>query len=172
MGATAIADDTKLAAGVTQYFTPASVTVTVAGVTLSSPQIEAAIQSRVTARNATTTAKSALSKAVSDCDATLASTRPIIAAVRQIALIMYANQPAVLTTFGLAPRKVPAPLTLEEKAARAAKAKATRVARNTMGPKAKAKVKGAATASTPVASGAAAGAAVPITPSATGTTHS
>jgi len=155
------AADTKLAAGVTQYFAPASVTITIAGVAMTPAQVTAAIQSRVASINARATAKVALAKAVTDNDALMTSTQPVVSAVKQIALIMYANQPEVLTVFGLAPRKVPAPLTVAEKAERAAKAAATRLARNTMGPKAKAKVKGIVGAAASTTTVTAAGAVVP-----------
>jgi hypothetical protein len=48
----------------------------------------------------------------------------------------------VLADFGLRPKKAPTPLTVEEKAAAAAKRKATRVARNTMGSQQKKAVTG------------------------------
>ena len=155
------AADTKLTAGVTQYFGPGNVTLTVAGVVMTPAAVEAAIQSRVTSANAVTTAKAAFIKAAADRKALLASTQSVVSAVRQIALIMYANQPDVLTFFGLAPRKAPVPLTLAEKAERAAKGAATRLARGTMGPKAKAKVKGVVPTATAASttSGASAGAA-------------
>lgn len=47
-----------------------------------------------------------------------------------------------LLAFGITPDQEPAPLTVEQKLARAAKAKATRAARHTMGPKQKAAIKG------------------------------
>lgn len=49
---------------------------------------------------------------------------------------------AALEVVGIAPDKVAAPLTAEQKVQKAAKASATRKARHTMGPKAKSKVKG------------------------------
>jgi hypothetical protein len=147
-----VASDTKLATGVQNYFVPGNVSVIVAGVTLTSAQMGAAIQSRVAAMNASKTARAASQKAVNDTKATLESTQSIVDAVRQIALIMYANQPEVLVAFGVAPRKVPLPLTAAEKVERAAKAAATRLARGTKGPKAKLKVTGAAPTAAPVAS--------------------
>ena len=53
----------------------------------------------------------------------------------------YGNAPEVLADFGLTPKAV-TPLTVEAKAAAAAKRKATRAARNTMGSKQKKDVKG------------------------------
>ncbi len=137
--------DARLAAGVTQFFVPGNVTLTVAGVVLTPAQLAAALQNRVSAIDATATAKAALAKSYADGAALRATTQPVVNAVKQIALIMYANAPDTLTVFGLAPKKAQAPLTIAEKAERAAKAKATRIARNTMGPRAKAKVKGTVT---------------------------
>ena len=133
---------TQLIAGVQQYFIPGNVTVTVAGVVITPTAMTAALQSRVSTINASITAKAALSNAVAAEATTKATTKAIVSAIKQLALIMYANQPEVLTVFGIAPRKVPTPATSAELAERAAKAKATRIARNTMGPKQKAKVKG------------------------------
>jgi hypothetical protein len=47
-----------------------------------------------------------------------------------------------LASFGMTPDQTPAPLTVEQKTAAAAKAKATRAARHTMGPKQKKAIKG------------------------------
>jgi hypothetical protein len=56
--------------------------------------------------------------------------------------LMFGGDLAILVDFGLQPRKQPVPKTSVEKAVAVAKAKATRDARGTMGPKAKRKVKG------------------------------
>jgi hypothetical protein len=52
-----------------------------------------------------------------------------------------ARNPALLA-YGIEPEKAPAPPTAEQKVARVQKAKATRAARHTMGPKQKAKITG------------------------------
>jgi hypothetical protein len=54
----------------------------------------------------------------------------------------FGNSPDVLADFGLSPKKARTPLTVEQKAAAAAKRKATRQARGTRGPKAKLSVTG------------------------------
>jgi hypothetical protein len=59
---------------------------------------------------------------------------------------MFAGQLAELGDFGMKAPKPRTPLTPEEKVAVAAKAKATREARHTVGPKAKAKITGATVA--------------------------
>jgi len=54
-----------------------------------------------------------------------------------------------LGKFGMTPAKTPAPLTAEQKVARAAKAIATRLARHTVGPKKKKAIKGLPPAASP-----------------------
>jgi len=144
------AADTKLAAGVQTYFAPANVTITVAGAVVTPAEMAAAIQSRLKATATAMTSHTAMKQAVAARETTMASTQSLVDAIKQVALIMYANQPDVLTVFGIAPRKVPAPLTAAQLAERAVKAAATRKARGTMGPKQKAKVTGTGTG-TPVA---------------------
>jgi hypothetical protein len=131
-----------LVAGVQHYFTASNTSLTVAGVTLPPAAVIAALQSRVKAADATALAVANLAKAYADEAANEQATRAVVNGVKQLALMMYAHDPEALSLFGLAPRKVPAPPTLEEKEVRVAKAKATRLARGTMGPRAKAKVKG------------------------------
>ncbi len=82
-----------------------------------------------------------------------------VAFVRQ----MFADQPDVLADFGLEPKKAPAPLTTEQRAAADAKRKATIAARGIVGKKKRAAVKGAVTGVTvtPVTSPS------PATPAAT-----
>jgi hypothetical protein len=55
---------------------------------------------------------------------------------------MLGKKNVALANYGIAPDKEATPLTPEQVVARAAKAKATREARHTMGPKQKAKIKG------------------------------
>ena len=69
----------------------------------------------------------------------------LVAAIRAA----YSGSITDLSDFGLAPRKTPAVRTPEQKAAAAAKAKATRTARHTMGKKQKAQITGATAASQP-----------------------
>jgi hypothetical protein len=163
------AADTKLAAGVQTYFAPANVTITVAGAVVTPAEMAAAIQSRLKATATAVTSHTAMKQAVAARETTMASTQSLVDAIKQVALIMYANQPDVLTVFGIAPRKVPAPLTAAQLAERAVKAAATRKARGTMGPKQKAKVTGTVApeaapspAPSPTASAAPTPAATPV----------
>jgi hypothetical protein len=73
----------------------------------------------------------------------LRSTRALVNAIKQALRALFANDIATLATFGLAPLKVPAP-TPQTKVDAAAKAKATRAARGTKGPKARLTVQAAA----------------------------
>jgi hypothetical protein len=70
-----------------------------------------------------------------------ADTRSTARAFRKIVSGMFAQSPDVLATFGLAPPKVPI-RSVDEKTSAVAKAKATRSARHTMGPRQKAKIHG------------------------------
>jgi hypothetical protein len=62
-----------------------------------------------------------------------AKMQPVIRAYQSYLVSLLGNAPSTLAEYGLAPRKVRAPLTVEQQAAAAAKRKATRKARNTMG---------------------------------------
>jgi hypothetical protein len=69
-------------------------------------------------------------KVMQDEDAKM---QPVIRAYQSYLVSLLGNAPSTLAEYGLAPRKVPAPLTVEQQVAAAAKRKATRKARNTMG---------------------------------------
>ena len=79
-------------------------------------------------------------------------TKTFVSGLRQALQVAFAGSIDTLADFGLKPRKARAPRTPEEKAAAAAKAKATRAARHTMGSKQKAKVKGTAPQAAPAPS--------------------
>jgi hypothetical protein len=67
---------------------------------------------------------------------------PVVGAFRSYLLTTNGSSPSVLGDYGLSPKKQKTPLTGEQRAAATAKARATRAARHTMGPKQKAGVKG------------------------------
>ena len=75
-------------------------------------------------------------------------TKPFVAALRGSLLASFAGNIDTLARFGLVPRQKPV-TTPEVKVAAAAKAKATRAARHTMGPKEKAAIKGTVTPTAP-----------------------
>ena len=71
-----------------------------------------------------------------------AQVSPILRAYEHFVLVTFAGASQTLPDFGLAPPKARTPLTAQQLAARAAKAKATRVARGTTSKKKKLAVKG------------------------------
>jgi hypothetical protein len=93
-----------------------------------------------------------------------AQTKVFVSGLRQALQVAFAGSIDTLADFGLKPRKTRAPRTPEQKAAAAAKAKATRAARHTMGSKQKAKVRGAAPVATPAPAPSPSPAASPSAP--------
>jgi hypothetical protein len=75
-------------------------------------------------------------------EALRAKNKTFMSGLRQSLLVAFGGSVDVLADFGLTPHKTPATRTPEQKAASAAKAKATRAARHTMGSKQKAAIKG------------------------------
>jgi hypothetical protein len=71
--------------------------------------------------------------------------RKLLAALVTVVKGSFGNSPDVLADFGVPPKKAPTPLTVEQKAAAAAKRSATRAARHTMGTKQRQAVKGQVT---------------------------
>jgi hypothetical protein len=74
---------------------------------------------------------------------------PVMQAYRSYLVSLFGNAVETLADFGLTPHKAPAPQTAEQKATAAAKRKATRAARHTMGTKQKAGIKGTVTTAGP-----------------------
>ena len=101
-----------------------------------------ALQGLIAALTAVTAAHASLKVALASWDAEDAKMGPIVLALTRTLQSMYANAPDTLALFGLKPHKAPAPRTSAQKAAAAAKAKATRIARGTASKKAKAAVNG------------------------------
>jgi hypothetical protein len=130
--------------------------LTFAGGTFTTAQIESqlqlliALRAAVNAARAVTTAKVAAETA--QAPALLAFMRALVECIR----VQFGTQADVLADFGVPPKKARTPLTVEQKAAAAAKRKATRAARGTKGPKARLEIKGAVTGVvvTPIVAGA------------------
>ena len=108
----------------------------------TTPALVTALQGSISTLTAVATAHAALKVALAAWDAEDAKMGPVVLALRRTLQSMYANAPDTLLVFGLEPRKVPAPRTAAEKAASAAKAKATRIARGTTSKKQKLAVSG------------------------------
>jgi hypothetical protein len=98
---------------------------------------------------ATDTAKASWQDALKDESEERAKLVSVIQAYRAWLLATYGNAPSTLADYGMTPRKARTPLTAEQKVAAAAKAKATREARHTMGSKQKKGVKGTMPAAVP-----------------------
>ncbi len=80
--------------------------------------------------------------AVATMESTHAEVDQVFLALKRALLNMFGPDAETLADFGLEPRKAPAPKTSEEKAAAAAKMRATREARGTKGKKQKLAIKG------------------------------
>ena len=103
------------------------------------------LQGRTTAAQAATAARANLNAAATAAATELTNTRALITAVKQALRALFANDIAMLATFGLAPIKVPAP-TPATKVGAAVKAKATRTVRGTKGKKQRLAIKAPAQA--------------------------
>jgi hypothetical protein len=162
--------DTKLISGL-QARLPATFTTTLSGQTFTLVQIVALLQARIDARNKVTSARGAYMLALAQLAALLAADKDPTVALKRLLLAMFAGQADALADLGISEPKVTT-RTVADKQAATEKAKATRAARHTMGPKAKLAVTGENTPAAPAAASAAVTAAAPVTttaPSGTGT---
>jgi hypothetical protein len=101
--------------------------------TITPAELTQRLQTLVTLRAAVNAAK-ATTKANLVTEAS--QTTPIVGLMTEFSAylrVIYSKSPDVLADFGLKPRKPNTPLTVQAKAAAAAKRKATRAARHTMG---------------------------------------
>jgi hypothetical protein len=134
----------RLIAGTRQHFSNLG-SLTFGNRTLTPPEIEAALQTLVDLRTAVDAAK-ALTQAKLVAEQTQApALRTLQAALVAFVRATFGDAPDRLAEFGLSPRKARTPLTIEQHAVAAAKAKATRAARHTMGKRQKKDVKGTIT---------------------------
>jgi hypothetical protein len=126
----------SLSEGTTKHFTNASQQLTIGGVVCTVTQVTTNLQEIVDLRTATTNAQASAKACVAAETAKLPPLLLFLAAYVAYVKATFGNSPTVLADFGLPPKKAPKPLTPAEKAAATAKAKATRAARGTKGPKA------------------------------------
>ncbi|HEY1693656.1 MAG TPA: hypothetical protein VGG39_15920 [Polyangiaceae bacterium] len=134
------AADQKLIDGLNKHAATITVIV-IAGVTMATKDIISTLQQRIAASTAAETTRATWQAAVVADEAEREKTRQFISGLRQALLAAFAGQVDALADFGLTPRKAVV-LTPDEKVARAAKAKATRAARHTMGKVQKSKITG------------------------------
>jgi hypothetical protein len=134
---------TTLIAGIQKRLATAQFPV--AGSTLTAAQVIAELQQLVALRDAVNAARAVTTAKVALETAQAPALRAFMSAIVQFVRTAFGTQADALADFGLPPKKVRAPLTVEQKAAAAAKREATREARGTKSAKAKKGIKGAVT---------------------------
>jgi hypothetical protein len=139
----------QLIAGSRKRFANGTQVLTFAGglANVSVDQAVAELQTLIDNRVASVTARATARDKVKAERAAMPALVAFMNAFEALIRIMFANDTTALADFGLAPHKQPGPKKVEAKAVAAAKAKATREARGTMGPKAKRAIHGNVTAS-------------------------
>jgi hypothetical protein len=115
------------------------------GAQVTTPQVVSKLGEIIATGLAVETTHASWQAAVKADLAERVNTAAFLSGVRQAILVAFHGQVDVLADFGLTQRK-PRVLTPQQKQAAAAKAKATRAARHTMGPKQKAAITGASAA--------------------------
>jgi len=130
----------QLIAGTAKHFANTPQVVFASG-SFTPAQITAKLQSLVTLRADVNAAKAATKAKVAAETADMPALHAFLNAFVSFVKATYGSAPDVLADFGIHP-KTRAPLTVEAKAAAAAKRKATREARKTMGSKQKKDIKG------------------------------
>ena len=138
--AAALAHVQAIIAGTTKHFPNGSFTL--GNTTYTSASLIQALQGVVSAMQARNVAETGAKDALTAEQAAQAQVDPILRAYERLVLVTFAGATQTLADFGLAPSKARTPLTTQQLAARAAKARATRVARGTTSKKQKLGVKG------------------------------
>jgi len=136
---------------------------TIGSTTYTAASLIQVLGTLVTAMTARIAAATGAKDALATEQATQTTVGPVALAYKNLVLAAFTNASQTLADFGLAPHKVPAPMTTEERAAKAAKAAATRKARGTTSKKQKLAVTGNVTGVTvtPITAPAA---ATPVSP--------
>jgi hypothetical protein len=110
-------------------------------IALGPADLIAVLQGRIDAANAAVSTKASWQSALQADYDERAKTKTIVSGLRQALHVAFDGSLDVLADFGLAPRKQGV-MTPEQKTEAAAKAKATRIARHTLGSRQKAAIKG------------------------------
>jgi hypothetical protein len=142
--ATAVVLAEQLIAGTNKHLTNTT-QVLFAGSSFTPAQVTAQLQALVNLRHDVDNAKASTKAKLAAEKTDMPALRTFMSAFVTFVKAAYGNAPDVLADFGLHPPKPRTPPTIEAKAAAAAKRKATRAARHTMGSKQKKVVKGAVT---------------------------
>ena len=127
-------------AGTTKHFPNGSFTL--GNTTYTSTSLVQVFQGLVSAMQARNVAETGAKDALTAEQAAQAQVGPILRAYERLVLVTFAGATQTLADFGLAPPKARTPLTAQQLATRAARAKATRTARGTTSKKQKLAVKG------------------------------
>jgi hypothetical protein len=138
--AKALAGVQALIAGTQKHFPTGQLTV--GNVAYAPASLIALFTSLIAAMAKQSAAKVSAEDAQTELRAVQSLVDPVIQGYKELLVAMFGQASQTLADFGLGPRKKPAPLTVEQKAAKKARAKATREARGTKGPKAKLAIKG------------------------------
>ena len=120
---------------------PTLSSLVIGGTSYKTSDLIGILQTRIDARNSVVSSRATWQANVKADHDERAQTKTLVSGLRQALLVAFAGQIDALADFGLKPRKTRV-VTPEEKTAAAAKAKATRKARNTLGSKQKKGVKG------------------------------
>jgi len=130
----------QLIAGTEKHLTSAT-QVTILGSSFTPTQIVSELEALVTLRADVDASKASTKAKIANEAAQTPALRAFMSAFESVVKGAFGSSPDVLADFGIT-RKSPAPITLEAKAAAAAKRASTRAARHTMGPKQKLAVVG------------------------------
>src|SRR5258708_35197714 len=130
---TVVSNAGQLIAGTRKHFSNAS-SLAFGGGSYTPAEVETSLQTLADLRTAVDDAKTAAKAKVATEAALAAPLRSYMAAYVAFVKATFGSSPDALADFGLKPKKAPTPLTVEQKASAAAKRKATRAARPTMGP--------------------------------------
>jgi uncharacterized protein (DUF1501 family) len=131
----------SLAAGVQKHLSTVTQLIVGSG-TYTPVQVANQLLAFAKLRTDVDTAKAALKATLTDEEAQGPALREFFLAVLQYVRAAYGNSPDILADFGLPPKKTRTPQTVEQKAAAAAKRKATREARGTVGSRKRQTIKG------------------------------
>lgn len=130
----------NLVAGTQKHLPTGSLTL--GGTTYSEQALVQLLQSLADSLASEATANAAWKDALKNVDSTKVKVIPVMESYRSWVLATYGSTPSTLADYGVSPRKVPTPLTAEQKATAALKRAATRKARQTLGKNQKKSIKG------------------------------
>jgi hypothetical protein len=116
--------------------------ITIASQPCTAKQLVTSLQALVTSGTSVLETKTAWHDAVQGDNQVVAQYGSLVGEIRQAVAMMFSKTPSALADFGMTPRKAAKPLSSEALAAKAAKARATRLARGTTSKKQKSTVSG------------------------------